>query len=210
MFDNPIMKHRQKYIMFFIFLFIVFLIVSFFIDKPLFSFLKNNINLEWMFFLETFSDFTLLILLVILITIFFFSSKRREHKIIPLWLSFIIAVSVAYLLKFLIARPRPMGTEYIFGLINYSFPSAHMAAYFAVFTFLWVEYKRWRWLWIFIGAFFFVNRLFTHSHYLSDLVFGIFIGKMTYLFVNFYYKKEIQHIEKVFHYKHKVHHHSRH
>jgi len=88
-------------------------------------------------------------------------------------------------LKFIIARPRPLGItmNFLFHLADYSFPSAHAAVAFAALPVFNKTYPKLKWLWILSASFVAFSRIYIQVHYLSDVVAGAFIGYFVSLFI---------------------------
>jgi len=126
----------------------------------------------------------MLIIIVILISFFLINKKKREWAL-PLGLGIISSYAITYLLKFIIARPRPLGISmnFLFNLADYSFPSAHAAVAFAALPILNKTYPRLKWLWILSASFVAFSRSYIGVHYLSDVVAGALIGYFVSAFV---------------------------
>jgi len=134
---------------------------------------------------------SMLIIIVILISLFLLNKKKREWAL-PLGLGIISSYVITYVLKFIIARPRPLeiAMNFLFHLPDYSFPSAHAAAAFAALPILNKTYPKLKWLWILSASFVAFSRIYIEVHYLSDVVAGAFIGYLTSTFIiNLKYKK---------------------
>ena len=103
----------------------------------------------------------------------------------PLGLGIISSYVITYALKFIVARPRPLGISmnFLFHLPDYSFPSAHAAVAFAALPVLDKTYPRLKWLWILSISFVAFSRIYIGVHYLSDVVAGAFIGYFISAFV---------------------------
>ncbi len=119
----------------------------------------------------------MLIIIIILIFLFLINKKKREWTL-PLGLGIISSYAITYVLKFVIARPRPfeITMNFLFHLVDYSFPSAHAAAAFAALPVLNKTYPKLKWLWILSVSFVAFSRIYIQVHYLSDVVAGAFIG----------------------------------
>jgi len=126
-----------------------------------------------------------LIITMVLISLFLFNKKKRKW-ILPLGLSLVFSYIITYILKFIIARPRPLNTIKLIPLINlvdYSFPSSHAAVAFAALPFLNKTYPKLKLLWILSACFVAFSRIYIGVHYLSDIITGALIGYFTSLFI---------------------------
>ncbi len=104
-----------------------------------------------------------------------FMWHEHKKKWIPiLWLSFLTSGIVSFLLKLLIARPRPM--DFAFPIIGSSFPSIHAAIAFATVPILDKEFPFFKWFWILFAIGVGISRVFFSYHYLSDVFAGAIIG----------------------------------
>ena len=126
----------------------------------------------------------MLIIVIVLISLFLLNKKKREWAL-PLGLGIISSYAITYLLKFVIARPRPLGISmnFLLNLPDYSFPSAHAAVAFAMLPILNKEHPKGKWLWIIFVLFIAFSRIYIGVHYLSDVVTGALIGYFVSTFV---------------------------
>lgn len=127
--------------------------------------------------------------------IFFFLTSLflwTEHKrkwILPLWLSSFFTAVVTYLIKILIARPRPFQKGLVsvlqidfhfignnFNTWNFSFPSFQAALVFSALPFLDKEFKKFKYIWIVFACLVAFSRVYFSIHYLSDVIAGAIIG----------------------------------
>ncbi|MBU3941400.1 MAG: phosphatase PAP2 family protein, partial [Nanoarchaeota archaeon] len=126
-----------------------------------------------------------LIITMVSISLFLLNKKKREW-ILPLGLSIVFSYLITYILKFITARPRPLGIIKIMPLTNfvdYSFPSSHAAVAFAALPILNKTYPKLKLLWILSACFVAFSRIYIGVHYLSDVVAGSLIGYLTSLFI---------------------------
>ena len=134
---------------------------------------------------------SMLIIIIILISFFLLNKKKREWAL-PLGLGIISSYVITYVLKFIVARPRPLGItmNFLFHLLDYSFPSAHAAVVYVALPVLNKTYPRLKWLWISSISFVAFSRIYIPVHYLSDVVAGVLIGYLTSTFIiNLKHKK---------------------
>jgi undecaprenyl-diphosphatase len=108
--------------------------------------------------------------------------KKIKLKLVFVSLSILSSYILTTILKQLYMRPRP---ENIYGLTDYSFPSAHASLSIAVFISLFIillpyfKYGLTRYFLEFLCLSFPVviglSRIFMHVHWVSDVLFGWFI-----------------------------------
>ncbi len=128
------------------------------------------------------------------IILFFLTSLFlwKEHKrrwILPLWLSSFFAVVVSYLVKVIVARPRPfqkglvsvlqLGFYFIkdnFLTWNFSFPSFQAVLVFSALPVLSKEFRKFRYVWFVFACLVAFSRVYFGVHYLSDVLAGGIIG----------------------------------
>ncbi|OVE75105.1 hypothetical protein BVX95_00235 [archaeon D22] len=152
-------------------------IISFIFDQKvveLFQDFQNSfLDKLFNFFSSTFFIGGFLILILIIMYII-----KKDHRwIAPLITSVVLTFIVIYLLKFLVARGRPLGNELqILGLMDYSFPSYHTAYIFSMIPILGRSFKNLKVAWIIIGVLMGLSRLYLGVHYLSDVIFGALIA----------------------------------
>ena len=122
------------------------------------------------------------VVLIVMTSLFLWEKKKREW-IPTLWVSYVAAIILVSVLKLLIARERPIETEFFpiidmlnIYLLNYAFPSMHAAAAFAAIPILDREYPTLKKFWIIFAVLVAFSRLYFDKHYLSDVLAGGFIG----------------------------------
>lgn len=127
--------------------------------------------------------------------IFFFLTSLflwKEHKrrwILPLWLSGLFAIIVSYLMKVIIARPRPFQKGLVSALQiaiyfvkdnfltwNFSFPSFQAMLVFSAVPVLSKEFKKLKYIWFVFACLAAFSRVYFGLHYLSDILAGAVIG----------------------------------
>ena len=131
------------------------------------------------------ANFSSMLIIIVILISFFLINKKKRKLALPLGLSIIFSYVITYLLKFVIARPRPLGISmnFLFNLADYSFPSAHAAVAFAALPILNKTYPKLKWLWILSASFIAFSRIYIGVHYLSDVVAGALIGYFTSIFI---------------------------
>lgn len=157
---------------------LILFIVSLFLDKNTNYFISSIKNPVFDLIFRWFTSFTNIFVILILVTTLFLLEERKREWIPPLWLSFLFSVVVSFILKLMIARPRP-SVELFYPLINtinYSFPSGHAMVAFAAIPILDKEFSKLKWFWIIFAFLVSFNRIYFGFHFLSDVVFGAFFG----------------------------------
>lgn len=155
---------------------VIVTIASFPVDHSILEFMDwlNNPVLSYFFSRISFS-LSLIFVLLIMTSLFMWEEHKKEW-ILPTWFSFAAALVITYVIKFIVARERPLDAIYFFGLPDYSFPSAHAAATFAVVPILDEEYPALKWFWILFAVLVAVSRIYLKVHFLTDVLAGILIG----------------------------------
>ena len=162
------------------------LLISFLVDNTILKIIPLIKNPVLDYLSSLFTNLSpVLIITIVLISLFLFNKKKREY-ILPLGLSLVFSYITTYVLKFIIARPRPLGiikTLPLINLVDYSFPSSHAAVAFAALPILNKTYPKLKWLWILSACFIAFSRIYIGVHYLSDVVVGAFIGYFVSVFI---------------------------
>lgn len=162
---------------------IIIFLISLFLDKNakyLVSSIKNNlfdIIFGW------FTNFINVFVIFILITTLFLWGEKKREWIFPLWLSFLISIILSYIIKIIILRPRPVEISQILAGLNYSFPSLHAAVSFAALPILNKEFSKLKFFWFLFACLVGFSRIYFEYHFLSDVVFGAFLGYFIGVFV---------------------------
>jgi len=114
--------------------------------------------------------------LFIMTSLFMWEEKKSEY-IPPLWISAIFAVTLSFLIKMVVMRPRPTMLFLPFTTIaDFSFPSTHAAIGFAALPILDREFPRIKWFWLIFACALAFSRLYFGLHYLSDTLGGALLG----------------------------------
>lgn len=104
-------------------------------------------------------------------------------------LNFLVALlvsgAITHLIKFTVGRQRPHKTPdfdpFVFVPFNFhwhwqSFSSGHSQVMFTAATMFSVAFPKMRWLWIPVAVIVCGTRIVVHDHFLSDTIFGAFVG----------------------------------
>ncbi len=154
---------------------LVLLLVSFFFDAEIAS-SAINYRTEFLTSLAHSMSFIGSTLAVIILTTILFLTDRRKREYIPvLLISIIAAAALAFVLKYIVARPRPN----LFPLEvknSYSFPSGHAAAFFSALALIDSQFPKLKWFWCSIGILVMLSRVYLGVHYMSDVIAGALIG----------------------------------
>lgn len=104
--------------------------------------------------------------------------KKDKKHVYLLWLAFLISLTAAFAIKLLFLRQRPIDpfTFPFTTIVNYSFPSMHAMAVFAMLPILAIYLSKQKSFWIGFGFFAVFSRIYLGFHYLSDVVFGALAG----------------------------------
>jgi len=146
---------------------VIALLLSFLIDKPVvafFNLLKNPVLDVFFSSLMIVEESFAFYVIVILLTMSLLVLKKRQN-FVPYIISIILNLSLVFILKGTIQRPRPDMVD------DKSFPSGHTTLLFTSLPFL--EKKNFKWitiLWLIASIIFILARLWLGYHYLSDVM----------------------------------------
>jgi undecaprenyl-diphosphatase len=145
---------------------------SFFLNTPilhLFELLRIPSLNQAMILLGNFTEW--FIILAVLIAFLLITEK---HHLPNYLLSFFIAISLAFLLKYLLAVPRPSIS--LIDESGFSFPSGHATAAFVSLPYLIKSKPKLKALWITLALIIAISRVYIGVHYPSDVLAGAIIG----------------------------------
>jgi len=191
------MKNNQKhnYMLFYMWIFSVAIlfVISFLLDNFIvifFTVIKNSLmtNIA-MVFSHTF--YIIFFLLLVIYLLKDYKQKRQlQYEREAILTSVLTSFVLAYIIKFFVSRPRPYDTEYVLGMIDYSFPSTHTAIVFSMLPFLSrINRKDRICLWL-LAVLVPLSRLILLKHYPSDLFAGALLGYFTGLAIKHIFEDE--------------------
>jgi undecaprenyl-diphosphatase len=172
-------------------IFIIVLLVSFKFDSIIVDYvtrLRNpwlNSFMLWVTYLGS-----TLVVLFILTSLFLWHEHKRRW-ILPLWLSLAFSAAVSFIIKLIIARPRPyqLGFTDTLPILaatiaawNSSFSSSHAAVAFSALPVLDKEFPYFRFVWFGFACLVAFSRVYFSLHYLSDVLVGALLGYVLGLF----------------------------
>lgn len=177
-------KSSKRRFIFWILFFIFLTAISFYFDARVASSMQYVRNGFLTSFFLNFGSSSTVFFFVLLLTALFFQQKKRD-KILPLWLAAALSVVVSFILKVVVQRPRPfqlgiipiLGTpDASYSIWDFSFPSFHTVAVFAMLPFLDKEFPKFKYIWIAIAVIIGFSRMYLGVHFLSDVLAGGVIG----------------------------------
>ena len=123
------------------------------------------------------TNFSVVIVLALVIPSIILYKKNRK-KVYLLWLSFIVSVALAFIIKLIFLRQRPIEafTFPLTNIIDYSFPSMHAMAVFSLLPLLLKYIPKHRLFWVIFAFLTAFSRIYFRFHFLSDVIFGAFAG----------------------------------
>jgi len=168
---------------------VVMLLLSFLLDSTFQQLSKSMQNPALDYIFNWVSYILSLIFVLLVMTSLFMWEENKKDWIIPMWFAMIFALILTYVLKFIVARERPMLPMTTFGFPDFSFPSAHAAMTFSVVPILDKEYPALKWFWITFAVIVAFSRLYLEVHFLSDVIAGALVGYSVSKAVIYFKKK---------------------
>lgn len=155
----------------------ILLIISYSIDNEVSLLFKDMKFPIFDVVLSTVTNFGVVALVMLGIPLIIFYKKDGKLARLLL-LAFCVSVALAFLLKLAFLRQRPVEAfTYPFtSILNYSFPSMHAMAVFALLPILSRHLNRQKSFWIGFGLLAVLSRIYFGFHFLSDVVFGALLG----------------------------------
>ena len=151
-------------------------LISFSLDKysqNIFTQIENPF-LDGFFILITNIGLPLVLAIIILLTMPF-TKKRKETYLLLFTILFASSITLAIKSFFMRERPDDILVSLV-AFLNYSFPSMHTTIAFAILPLVNCFFEKKKWLFTMLAALIAVSRLYLRVHYLSDVMFGAFIG----------------------------------
>ncbi|MBI2658101.1 phosphatase PAP2 family protein [Candidatus Woesearchaeota archaeon] len=170
---------------------IIILLASYIFDRRVYLLFKDA-RLSFLdAFLSTITNFGVVFVVMLAIPSIILY-KKNKSAVYLLWLAFLASAALAFITKSILLRQRPAETlAYPFtSIINYSFPSMHAMAVFALLPAI-VEYlPRQRAFLLSFGLLAVFSRVYFGFHFLSDVVFGAMFGYFIGYFLLEMHKKK--------------------
>ena len=164
--------------------------ISFLYDKEIIKFVSSirTDSLDYLFLSVIFIS-NAYIIFFFLTTLFLWNNNHRRW-VLPLWFTSFFAISIGYLLKIIIARPRPFQAIKGFSVLqiafhfiknnfntwNFSFPSLQALIVFSALPILGKEFKKFKYIWFIFACLVVFSQVYFGVHYLSDVIAGAIIG----------------------------------
>lgn len=176
---------------------IIYLVLFFFFDKTIDLWIDDMFSNTWLSRLGTFISYAatgtfiklvIAICLIMIVAIDPGMKKRWTRNFLYICVCCSIAVVIGEGLKYLLGRHRPimLFEQSLYGLNFFSSdwalnstPSGHTLRAFSILTALSLLYRRFTVVFISIAILIGASRVFVTAHYLSDVVFGAYIGIFT-------------------------------
>jgi len=153
----------KKWILFAVFF--AFMLISFIFDREILKFFGSLLQPNIFLFMY-YTSHIVFFIAVALICSYLLRDKR----------------SIAYILKLLAQRVRPLGADLALGNLGaYSFPSSHATVYFFIFAFMAGCSEKFKYPFLALAVLVSLSRVYLGLHYLSDIIGGGLLGVGLYL-----------------------------
>jgi len=169
---------------------VILAIIAFLYDKEIIKFVSSirTDSLDYLFLSVLFIS-NAYIIFFFLTTLFLWNNNHRKW-VLPLWFTSFFVIGIGYLMKIIIARPRPfqaikgfyvlqIAFHFIrnnFNTWNFSFPSFQALIVFSALPILGKEFKKFRYIWFVFACLVVFSQVYFGIHYLSDVLGGAIIG----------------------------------
>lgn len=128
-------------------------------------------------FLSAITNFGIVIIVMLIIPSIILYKKNKKLAYFLL-LTFFISIILAFIIKLIVLRQRPTDafTYPLTNIINYSFPSMHAMAVFALLPILIKYLHKQKIFWLGFALSVSFSRIYFGFHFLSDVAFGALFG----------------------------------
>ena len=153
---------------------IIFGLISFLLDS-IAAEIALSIQYSFLtYIMNWFTNIGSMVAVLVIMASLFLWEERKKKWIKVILLSFIASASLSFVVKLIVARPRPEYAAFV--LSNYAFPSMHAALAFSLIPVLDREFPKLKWFWITFASLVAISRIYFGVHYLSDVVWGAALG----------------------------------
>ena len=170
---------------------ILIFLASYRLDQQVSLFFRNFrfMLLDFVFSIITNFGFVVLIMLIMPIVILFNKNKKQTYLLL---LAFAVSIIFSFVLKLIFLRQRPneLLTYPFVNITDYSFPSMHAAVVFSLLPILIKYLPKQKYFWVIFAFLVAFTRIYFGFHFLSDVVFGGFLGYFIGIFLLEKYDKK--------------------
>ena len=123
---------------------------------------------------------------------YFRSNEKKANGFMLVFLAVALSGIITDIMKWIMGRYRPQkyfdDSLYGFDFFHFkaaytSFPSGHTTTAFALAMMLSFLFPRFQWVWWFFAIVIGVSRIILSQHYVSDVIFGAYIGVLSVMFI---------------------------
>ncbi|MBU2634619.1 MAG: phosphatase PAP2 family protein [Nanoarchaeota archaeon] len=155
---------------------LILLIISFIFDKQIVNFFIN-LRVDFLnpvfVFIGTITEWPILFIVTALV-IYFKGKKLLTRFVFTYFATLIIILIIRIITR--IPRPSTSLVDASTLSFGYSFPSGHTTTAFLLLPLFINLYPKKKFLWIMLAVLIAISRLYIGVHYLSDVIFGAFLG----------------------------------